>query len=122
MEGTISESLVKVMRSELGLAGNLRGGSKKPSGNKTTTAAKTKNAKKPTKGVKKPTGKAQAKGTRAKPARAIKARTSDRSRVLAELEGGIDTLIFKLMGVGGLDRIADALRAARRVLVRSHMA
>jgi hypothetical protein len=49
-------------------------------------------------------------------------RSNDRNRVLADIETGIDSLIFKLMGVGGLERVEDALRAVRRVVVRGQEA
>jgi hypothetical protein len=38
--------------------------------------------------------------------------------VLDELEGEIDGLIFKLMGVGGMSDVEEALRQARRLIVR----
>ena len=43
-----------------------------------------------------------------------------RGRFLAEVEGDIDRLIFKLMGVGGLGEIEDELRRVRRRLILSH--
>jgi hypothetical protein len=45
-------------------------------------------------------------------------RTS-RGRSIAEVEADIDRLIFKLMGVGGMETIEDELRKARRLLYRS---
>ena len=41
-------------------------------------------------------------------------------RVVAEVEEGIDRLIFKLMGVGGMESIEDELRKVRRLLYRSY--
>src|SRR5262249_28756023 len=38
------------------------------------------------------------------------------------VEGDIDRLIFKLMVVGGLEEVEDALRRGRRVVGRSHKA
>jgi hypothetical protein len=38
--------------------------------------------------------------------------------VLDELEGEIDGLIFKLMGAGGMTDVEEALRRARRLIVR----
>jgi hypothetical protein len=46
--------------------------------------------------------------------------TGSASAVLEELEGEIDGLIFKLMGVGGLLEVEEALRRARRLIVRHH--
>jgi hypothetical protein len=40
--------------------------------------------------------------------------------VLDDLEGEIDGLIFKLMGVGGLSEVEEALRRVRRMIVRHH--
>jgi hypothetical protein len=45
-----------------------------------------------------------------------------RGRLIAEVEGDIDRLIFRLMGVGGMETIEDELRKVRRLLYRSHPA
>ena len=45
-------------------------------------------------------------------------RTPDSSRVFDEVEDGIDDLIFKLKGLGGVPEVQEALRAARRMLGR----
>jgi hypothetical protein len=42
-----------------------------------------------------------------------------RGRLLAEMEGDIDRLIFRLMRVGGMEQIEDQLRKVRRLLYRS---
>ena len=39
-----------------------------------------------------------------------------RTLALTELEGDIDRLIFKVMGVGDLTQIEDSLRQVRRLL------
>jgi hypothetical protein len=116
MPGTISDSLVNTLRSELGYTGNLRKTSKSPSGSsagkstKTATAAKT--AKKAT-----PTSRAKVSAR----ASVKNPRAADLSRAIVDAEADIDRLIFKLMGVGGLLEIEDALRGVRRKLVlRSH--
>jgi hypothetical protein len=44
---------------------------------------------------------------------------TNRGRVVAELEGDIDRVIFKLMSVGGLEEIEDGLRNVRRRLILS---
>jgi hypothetical protein len=50
-----------------------------------------------------------------------KASTSyDRSRVLDRVESDIDEVIFTLMSLGGFTEVESALRAARRLLARSH--
>jgi hypothetical protein len=98
MNGTISDTLVSNIRSELGLTGNLR--------KKAGTAAK--------------------KAAKAAPtiadAPVARGRRSDRDRLLAEVEGDFDRLIFKLMVVGGMEKVEDDLRRARRHVVRSHKA
>jgi hypothetical protein len=45
-------------------------------------------------------------------------RTS-RGRIMAEIEGDIDRLIFKLIALGGMETIEDELRKVRRLLFRS---
>lgn len=41
-------------------------------------------------------------------------------RVLHEIEGEIDELLFRLKGLGDFPEVQEALRSARRLLVRSH--
>jgi hypothetical protein len=126
MEGTISETLVNKMRSVLGLTGNLRKRSQPVSGDAVAAATKTKKSAKPKPASPtpktKPKGKAQAavKFSAPAPAAVRTARAGDRDRLLAEAEGDIDRLIFKLMVVDGMERIEDELRRVRRQLVRSH--
>jgi hypothetical protein len=52
-------------------------------------------------------------------AAARKARSGERVKALAEIEGDIDRLIFKLMVAGNLDDIEDELRKVRRLLYQS---
>jgi hypothetical protein len=47
--------------------------------------------------------------------------TEDRSRVLDELEAGIDDLIYKLMLIDGSPEILAALRQARRILYHTYL-
>lgn len=104
-EGTISRTLVDKMRALLGLTGNQRSKSKK-----VRTSARgnsTSDGKKPGRPRKEPMAaiNGQPRG-----------RKSNRSLALTELEGDIDRLIFKVMGVGDLTEIEDSLRRARRLL------
>jgi hypothetical protein len=92
MKGTISVSLVNKMRSKLGLAGNLPKGPKPAS-----------------------TGEAQTTP-------ATKRRTGNREQMLAVVESKIDSLIFDLLEIGDTEKAEDALRAARRVVVRAQKA
>jgi hypothetical protein len=120
MEGTISESLIKSMRSELGLAGNLRPGTKPSVGKPATRASK---AAKPTRTrTRKTAAKAPAAKVQSSPASEKKPLSRDRDRVLADIEGDIDRLIFKLMVAGDLVKIEDELRRVRRQLIRSFKA
>jgi hypothetical protein len=45
---------------------------------------------------------------------------AERGRVLVEVEREIDELIYRIRQLGGLPEVQEALRAARRLLVRSH--
>jgi hypothetical protein len=95
MKGTISVSLVNKVRSDLGLTGNIRPGPK---------ASVSKKA----------TGKIDAVHAKSRP--------GNRERLLVEVEDKIDGLIFELLGIGGVEKAEDALRVARRVVVRAQKA
>lgn len=56
----------------------------------------------------------------ASPAPRSRGAHAGRAQVLQELESVIDQLIFQSLAIGGLDEFEDALRKARRILVRSH--
>jgi hypothetical protein len=49
----------------------------------------------------------------------VKRRPLNRERMLTEVENKIDSLIFDLLEIGGIEKAEDALRAARRVVVRA---
>ena len=107
--GSISVSLVSKERQKAGLTGKM-GGKQGPT-KKAAAGPKVTAAPKAARVVRAPepvASTAQANGR------------GDRGRLLAEVEGDIDRLLFKLMGVGGLDEIEDELRRVRRRLVRSH--
>jgi hypothetical protein len=89
-EGTISSALVSHLRSRMGLTGKKRG--------RGATSS--------------------ASGTAAEPTLARKPRSAGRDRALGEIEGDIDRLIFKLIALGGMEEIEDALCKARRLLYR----
>jgi hypothetical protein len=124
MEGKISDSLVSAIKSELGLTRNLKNGPKTTTGGVVTRTTKAKNPNQATSKVSgsgsAKTDRAQLNGTSGEPTPERKARKTDRERLLAEVEGDIDRLMFKLMKLGGLEAVEDALRSARRVVVRSH--
>jgi hypothetical protein len=113
MEGTISDSLVNSMRSQLNLTGNLRKTSKTSSAGNKVQATKSKPAK---------SEKAAKIAPTAATTSVPKSRATSLDRVLVEVEGGLDRLIHRLIEVGGLLDIEDALRAVRRRVIRSHKA
>jgi hypothetical protein len=113
MEGTISPTLVNKMRSELGLAGNLRVG---PGQTKAVATSK------PASRDKKSGGKAKGK-SRAANMDTTKAegsgRQMPRTQALVQVEAEIDRLLFLVMKIGGLTDVEDSLRESRRRLYRA---
>jgi hypothetical protein len=107
-EGEISASLVGKTRQRLGLTGKRGAKGGRPRKAAGATAAVS------------PKG---ARAGRAAGPVAVASPTDGRrhrGRVLDEIEGEIDRLIFKLKDVGGMESIEDELRRVRRRLVRSH--
>jgi hypothetical protein len=100
-DGTISKTVVDKMRASLGLAGNLRGNTKKP---KTSATGKKRGRPR-----KEETGMVNVQ-----PAGQPSGRKSDRTHVLLGVEAEIDKLIFQVMGIGDLPAVETALREARR--------
>ena len=90
-EGPIISSLVSHLRSKMGLTGKKRGRS----------------------------AKGKVTGTIPEPTDVRKPRSVGRDAALAEIEGDIDRLIFKLIAVGGMEEIEDELRKVRRRLIMS---
>jgi hypothetical protein len=128
--GTISESLVGKLRSELGLTGPPRPGARVPESAESagqSTAPATRRGTGPKQGG----GRTPAKGDE-KPVPQVTASEAgprgsgsqsggdDRSRVLTRLEGQIDELLFAIKVAGGLPEFEEALRRARRILARSY--
>lgn len=114
-DGSISSSLVKKMRAELKLTrSGRRGRPPRTAGPRPTTVVRRPAERSPS----------AANGTQRAPATASAPRTvsasSERTRTLQELEGAIDGLIFRSLSIGGLDEFEEALRKARRILVRAH--
>jgi hypothetical protein len=101
-EGGISGSLLYKIRAKRGLTGK-RGG-------KGRGAGKKRRAKEMTVG--------RTSEPVAETPKPVDGRTG-RGRLLAEVEGDIDRLIFKAMGLGGMEEIEDQLRNVRRLLYRS---
>ena len=106
-EGGISGSLIYKIRAKEGLTGKRgakgRSAAKKVrarSSSEGTSAARTAE---PVAGTPKPLD-----------------RRTNRGRIIEEVESDIDRLIFKLMGVGGMETIEDELRKVRRLLYHSN--
>jgi hypothetical protein len=118
-EGLISSALVSNLRSELGLTGNLRSGSRTAESNGAPESVKA------TAGRKKSKKRGRgAKGTAsravAEPIKELMPRSVGRDGALVEIEGDIDHLIFKLIALGGMETIEEELRKVRRLLYRSY--
>ena len=113
----ISSSLVHKVRSTMGLTGNLRA---KAGAGKAAGAAKP-----PVSAEPKRRGRPPKSSLTATPANGVSTTVSAKKvhapvsggRVLEELEGQVDLLVFKIMGVGGLRDVEEALRKARRLLI-----
>ncbi len=122
--GQISATLVNKLRSSLGLAGNLRARTKKvptPATNAKGVYTGKKRGRKPKNeaavtaaaGIPHLNGR---KTAEAQPQTVTRGRTSARHIALEELEADFDRLLFKVMGVGGLQAIEESLRQSRRLL------
>lgn len=109
--GTLSATLVSKMRRDLGLAGNLRArsGSVGLNGSNGVPKDRSSGAK-----AKKATGDQPI--NRQTSTTAAKSNAGDRSRLIDEVEAGIDHLMFTLKSNGGMPEVEEALRAARRLL------
>lgn len=125
-EGTISGTLVHMVRANLGLTGMLRPRTKAPSSDNEQRPAETK-----------PGTRARVRQSRANAQVTPRSRlpamrfarfprqrlgSAERNRLLEEMEGAIDHLIFTLMDIGGMEDVETALRRVRRLIVRSHEA
>ena len=129
-EGTISSSVFFKVKRERGGTGEPALGPKldraveqepSPRGDKAAPAASTaktapKASKPPESASPRRIGEAASPVT--KPATADRA--DDHGRELHRIEGEIDELMFRLKGLGSFAEVQEALRAARRLLVRSH--
>jgi hypothetical protein len=108
MVGTISPTLVHTMRSQMKLTGNIRSGRRKRTGDAATTNS----------------GRAAGGKRRGRPPKAVTAQADGLGKVgtrrqrdtLTDLEADLDRLLFKVMDLGTLPEIEDALRKARRRL------
>jgi hypothetical protein len=145
--GTISESLVGKLRSEMGLTGQQRPGARVAESAKSAgqpAAPATRRRTGPKKGGGRPSAKGdgrpvppvteseagpQGAGRPVPPVTESEAGSQgagsqsggdDRTRVLTRLEGQIDGMLFEIKVAGGLPEFEEALRRARRILARSY--
>jgi hypothetical protein len=128
--GTISESLVGKIRSELGLTSQPRAGARVTESVESAgrpAAPATRRGTGPKKGGGRPPAKRD--GRPVPPVTASEAEPQgsgsqsggdDRTRVLTRLEGQIDEMLFAIKVAGGLPEFEEALRRARRILARSY--
>jgi hypothetical protein len=108
MEGTISASLVSKVRSESGLAGNLRGRRRRRT--RTVKAALAGSTR---------TGKRRGRASRQAADEAdgmSQLQTRRRKITFDDLEVDFDRLLLKVVSQGDLTPVEDALRRARRLL------
>ncbi len=118
-EGPISSALVSTTRSKLGLIANQRSGSGTVGGNGAPGSVPD--------SARGPKRKTRGRAAGGKAVGIVAGRTGEptppsagRDEALAEVEAGIDRLIFKLIALGGLEEVEDELRKVRRLLYRSY--
>lgn len=106
-EGGISGSLIYKIRAKEGLTGRrrakVRGAGKKGRAKPSSEGTRVDRTAEPVAGTPK-----------------LLDRRPNRGRIIEEVEGDIDRLIFKPMGVGDMEPIEDELRKVRRLLYRSY--
>jgi hypothetical protein len=116
--GSISQTLVNKQRSVMGLAGNLKGG--RPRRSEPAEAAKPaytgkKRGRKP----KSASLNGHASTASAPPVGGTRAKVGGRPAQLSQIEADIDRLLFRVMGLGGMEDIEDSLRRTRRLLYQA---
>src|SRR4051812_32535699 len=122
-EGTISGSFFYTTKREMGQKGSGNGAgdggattAKKPK----TKAPKGKKAEQPAEAIEETPPQADVRETAPEETGQNGAETQggDQGRVLDQMEGTIDDLIFRLKTLGGRPEVEEALRRARRLLYR----
>src|SRR5262249_2668660 len=121
-DGDISVSLVHKLRSEMGLTGNLRRRSQAVrAAARDTTSLAPPQSRHPQQGSAKTNGRRRTQEDGVPAALSAERRQmSERDHMLEEIEGDIDRLIFKLMAIGRVEEIEEALRRVRRLVVRRY--
>jgi hypothetical protein len=125
-EGTISGSTIYNVRRDLGLIDKSRGKRRAKAGvraGRQSSAAAKSEARKP---GRKANGRAETQANvrtaaaAVEPAAKVRAKGAGRARTLIELEGQLDEMIYRISSDGALPEFEEALRKARRILIRSH--
>jgi hypothetical protein len=118
-EGSISRSSVGKVRAELGLTNKRRPRSQKAeaeTAKKSSTRQTRRRRTEPSAQAAEPT-RSRDNGTPAEAASASANGGGDRGRVIEELEGDLDRLLFRVMNLGGLTEVEELLRRSRRILI-----
>jgi hypothetical protein len=114
-EGSISQTLVNKQRSLMGLTGNIKGG--RPRGSGADDSLKLAYTGK--KRGRKPKAESATESLNGHAPAAPRAKSGADPGQLTQLEAEIDRLLFRVMGLGGLETIEDSLRLARRQLYQA---
>jgi hypothetical protein len=114
-EGTISDTVVYKTKRSLGATGR-----RSPGESATAGASKLESSRTMVSAVEETRSQAKGEQDLAKTTATMTSQGNGHGRVLDEIEGEIDELMFRLKGLGGFDEVQEALRAARRLLIRSH--
>lgn len=117
-EGSISDNLYYSTKRDLGLTGRRSSGESAPAGASQPEAFEAGSAAVVGREVA-PQGPNGRVGATTEAVRGESSGSGDLSRVIDEVEAGIDDLIFTLKVNGGMPEVEAALRAARRLLTRS---
>ena len=116
--GTISQTLVNKQRSVMGLAGNLKGGRPKGPGSAGTEKLPYTGKKRGRKPKSASLNGHEAAGDGMSTGE-HRGRIGGRSAHLGQIEADIDRLLFRVMGLGGLENIEESLRRTRRLLYQA---
>ena len=115
---SISQTLVNKQRSEMGLAGNIKGGRPKRSDSAAAEKPRYTGKKRGRKPKSVSANGHEALGN-GRSIEAPKGRPAGRPTQLSQIEAEIDRLLFRVMNLGGLENIEDSLRRTRRLLYQA---
>ncbi len=118
-EGSISQTLVNKQRSELGLAGNLKGGRPPKEAASAVAEKPPYTGKKRGRKPKSAYANGHQTGGNGVPLEATRKTGGGRQAQLSEFEAEIDRLLFRIMVLGGLEDIEESLRRTRRLVYQA---